>query len=539
MDHDVAVGAGAAAATDEDFQNSPRSEDLKHMTSIEEIFELGKSVHSDSSSSYSSSPPQEPQQQTMRHGIGRSSSSSISSSSITSSSGTSSGTSSSSSSGKGKVVDGGSVARNPFSPLEEEEEEEDHSSDSSSLLSFSSSSSDDDDTDTTTSTATTAAGAEHHEEEEEEEEEENDDHDDDDDDDDDDDEVFYLEDDDLGNQLSLLEDGGSGTVTVYLCIYKINRNCEFPFLMYFFEKNNEEQELTIPSFTTAPATHDEIMHQALAKLNLVLVVDSSSSSLESSSYKGFLSEERSGVHVYLFFEVPEIRKTVVETVRAIIGGSSSGAGSGSDATEGSDDEKQYAWMIIDEILFHGHKWNIPINQHAVSLFRYNSFLCLLRNKSNQEILQPMLLFRCESQNTILFSSGPPTRAGGGGGKDADDDNDEGQEVFNFENAASINYFLLPYNVTVANAMRSSYITDPTFAFFFSTPLAKSTRSQDLKHYAVFAKAPKYILRLDKIDPQTNHHLQFDLDIGITAIHYIEENQAPLWILNQDDHFCEY
>ena len=104
----------------------------------------------------------------------------------------------------------------------------------------------------------------------------------------------------------------------------------------------------------------------------------------------------------------------------------------------------------------------------------------------------------------------------------------------------MNYFLLPHNNSnnQDNDMRSSYITDLTFAFFFSTPLSKNTRSQDLKHFAVFAKAPKYILHLDKLDPQTNHHLQFDFDIDITAIHYIE-NQAPLWILNQDDHFCEY
>jgi len=222
----------------------------------------------------------------------------------------------------------------------------------------------------------------------------------------------------INYEFGLCKESNPKTYKIYICAYRINAECEKPFLQYLLERTSGT-EYNFPYFKFAcpdslntntfsfsgmirsvfgqpPEPEDEPIHdlsqghtyflnQCLMRI-LELIVDDQAdenTDLLNDMYKGFV--EQGTDSIYAFFDFTG--KTLAET------------------------EEPRSWTIIDEIINNHSTLGYRINKEVEEMFLNNPKLIYVDNKDGYHIDIPSVLYLCKfvgGEYVNVFQDDPNT-----------------------------------------------------------------------------------------------------------------------------------
>lgn len=281
---------------------------------------------------------------------------------------------------------------------------------------------------------------------------------------------------------------------IKICIYKINGECDIPFLQFLFDKSGEK--VTFPNIdfhcptTNATSNTDQFqessnpehiffMNQCSQELLKVLPIhDIFSEDILKQIYKGFIEYDNT---LYIVFDSTKIEDPII-------------------------DQSKYSWSIIDEVINSRKILDKEFDPEIVDMFIKTPYMMHILDDKGQRIVYPFLLYIC-----IKLTP----------------------EATIYNNA------LEPNNINSINII-DEQIDHPllgSYYYFSPTPLEGADLTR-IKRYAVFTFDGKYILTdINNIKEKDEFIMNLDDDDSNLSI-YFKEDGIQLWCIKTSEQFTD-
>lgn len=297
------------------------------------------------------------------------------------------------------------------------------------------------------------------------------------------------------------------------CIYKINSDCDFPFLQFLFDKsgekitfpnidfhcpppssppptptisatggNNDESNNMLSQLDQLPQEHTFFMNQCSQELLKVLPIhDIFSEDILQKIYKGFIEHDNI---LYVVFDSTTINDSEI-------------------------DENKYSWAIIDEMVNSRKIIDKEFDPIIVDLFfKKSPYMMDILDDSGIRIVKPNLLYMCNklTPDATLYTN-----------------------VTESVNKDSINIIDEP----IDHPFLGSYY------YFTSNPIAETDLTR-IKRYAVFNFNCRYILTdINTIQEKERTEFIENLDDTDTNLSiYFKEDGIQLWCIKTNEQFTD-
>jgi len=318
---------------------------------------------------------------------------------------------------------------------------------------------------------------------------------------------FYLNNQELTQHFTM--SAAPQEYDVYLCIYKIYSDAEYPILMYLV--NTSEVEVDFPTFkyqstntpppsspdqqtTDGPIEHTLLLNECISKMLDIfphLDQEFSNNSFQS-FYRGIIDSVNG--KLYVFVDSTSIKKWPEPKAN------------------------QYTWAIPYSITNKRTILGKPLSTNLYSLFETNSYLGHVLDDNKQRSLIPALLYLCENDGGLyqnVLRKSPQEKLEG--------ESDDTQSV---------------------DAGQTIDIVDdrydhPWFGnYFYFSSAALNNNEADIRQYAVFTYNARYILKkLENISDDEKSAFTQSLATDNSTI-YFKENDIQLWCIKRDRQFTE-
>lgn len=288
-------------------------------------------------------------------------------------------------------------------------------------------------------------------------------------------------------------------IKVNFCLFKLNDECNEPFLEYLLEivdKTLSFQDIIIPSTDFDDETkdvRDTFEKLCFNKFKEIVSVDDDTAS---KSYKGFL--ELTECNLYVFFDCTFLSNILLKPTQV--------------------------WGILDEIINERRIFDNVIDNNIFILFQKYQYLTNIYNKFGDKIPIPSSLYICEVDSTKYIP------------------NDD------------IPYLNVYYKDSENNRENKRFVHDmiehDVFGdnYYFSTDPVNDDKSNDkIKRFAVFIHNALYILNVktplrnidffnkDSDDDVNEDKIKSHKDYNCV---YFYENQKQYWCIKNTDRFTE-
>lgn len=156
-------------------------------------------------------------------------------------------------------------------------------------------------------------------------------------------------------------------MSIFLCVYKINRNGKFPFLEYLLNNsgNNKLSFLALPIFNSFNKTN--LISYSKVFLSTMINAVNFEEFSENVEFDGFYEFES---NLYLFFDVSKCNYELDETYLS----------------------SQVRFSMIDEILNHRNVCNIAISEEVINFFMKNDSFNYLHDENDEAYEIPIVGF---------------------------------------------------------------------------------------------------------------------------------------------------
>jgi hypothetical protein len=279
---------------------------------------------------------------------------------------------------------------------------------------------------------------------------------------------------------------------VQICIYKMNQECDIPFLQFLFNITSEKASFPSIDFHCPPTSitqqqqqqssddpsHEHIffMNQCSQELLKVLPIhDIFSTEILQQIYKGFVE---TGNFLYVVFDLSEIDIEL--------------------------DNSNYSWSIIDEIMNLKEIMDKKVDPSIIDLFMTFPYMMNIVDEKGMQVLQPSVLYMCQRELTETLY----------------------KNCLKHENSETINILDEPIEHPF---LGTNYI--------FSTKPISSI--QLIKRYSVFTYDCRYILTdITTISQEDKDEFLESLENNGNVSIYFKEDGIQLWCIKSSEQFTE-
>jgi len=285
---------------------------------------------------------------------------------------------------------------------------------------------------------------------------------------------------------------------IKICIYKINGDCDIPFLQFLFDRSGEKATFpsidfhcplvassgtdsnTLSGQDSVSQEHTFFMNQCSQELLKVLPIhDIFSEDILKQIYKGFIEYDNT---LYVIFDSTKIDAEVIDK-----------------------NEEKYGWVIIDEIANSRKILDKEIDTEIIDMFMKTPYMMHILDNHGHRIQQPILLYMCSKlPDATLYTN-----------------------IIESDNTNSINIIDEPIDHPIFGS----------YYYFTSTPLS-STDIKRVKQYACFTFDCKYILTdINTIQEKLELIENLDNDDSNQSI-YFKEDGIQLWCIKTSEQFTD-
>jgi len=183
------------------------------------------------------------------------------------------------------------------------------------------------------------------------------------------------------NALNLLNtsddflDMNSDSLVINICAYHINTINDAPFLQFFLQKKNENNEeiFDFPKFKYI--SQENAISKSISLMNILCISYYKNIKYE---YNGYLYYEK---NIYLFFDCSNLN---IESVKL--------------------NRNNELWLVLlDEILNHKNVCNFKVSDEVINFFMNNNDFIYLQDKENNNLELPIVAYSSCSKNKIDFT----------------------------------------------------------------------------------------------------------------------------------------
>lgn len=261
---------------------------------------------------------------------------------------------------------------------------------------------------------------------------------------------YYFENNLLSKSVLLSIDTKIDSFTIYLCIYQIKTDKEFPYLKYILKEDNNEYKFPEIKFTFSNLDDIEIYFKNEVIKNVMSIVnlyDKIDGNFVNKIYKGFIEDESD---IFVFIDVSEFNPKI---------------------------SKEYIFSIMDEIINIKKINDKNINNKVTDIFFKNRFITYLKYTStNKNIQYPIIGYNC------IFNENTQTYENVLDNDNDSDDNDNNE------------FYMIDHHLFGNKYYFTSESVEKQTSFFNLKKEIIPERNKKLLRYAIFIENPKYILR---------------------------------------------
>ena len=311
-----------------------------------------------------------------------------------------------------------------------------------------------------------------------------------------DDKEYYFLDDNVLNQTFGDFMDVNKKYNVHICIYKINTDCDIPFVEFLLDKTGETIEFPHLEFQCPPPSastdlqgefepsqdHTFFMNECSKELlKVVPIHDIFNEETLSQMYKGFIEcDDR----LYIVFDSTKIMVDL--------------------------DNTKYIWTILDEILYSRIVLTKSIDPEIIKMFTKTPEIMYILDKAGKRIMHPALLYICSKPDEIY---------------------------------KTVEYTLpdMPFEILEEPVEHSWFGNHYIFSSIplESFPGGTDSKSDILnaKRYAVFTYNARYILKdVEKISQEERDAFTSSLVDTDNLTIYYREGGIQLWCIKSSDQF---